>query len=123
MAVVYHHCLSPKEYAGVPTSRLHSESCTIRTKTAANHTPTIAPQATSRQCRGAQAEHFVQRLSMTDVAMQNSRTLGYRINGRSPNLTYRDAVTERKALVAGGGEEPTSEVSDPAIALSALALV
>jgi hypothetical protein len=61
---------------------------------------------------------------MTDVAMQNSRTLGYRINGRSPNFTYRDAVTERKALVAGGDDEnPTAEVYDPATALSALALV
>jgi len=99
----------------VPTSRLHSESCTIRTKTPANHTPTIAPQATSRQCRGTQAEHFAQRLSMTEVAIQNSRALGYGINGRSPNFTYRDPVTERKALVASGDDEnPTAEVYDPA---------
>src|SRR5580704_2195132 len=64
--VVYHYCLSPKEYAGVPTSHLYSESCTVRTKTSANHTPTIVSQAASRQCRWAQGELFVQRLSLTE---------------------------------------------------------
>src|SRR5580693_2252191 len=42
--------------ASVPTSHLHSDGCTIRKKIPADHTPTIAPQATSRQCRGTQVE-------------------------------------------------------------------
>src|SRR6266478_2695813 len=34
----------------VPTTPLNSKSCTIRAKTGTDHTPTIAPQAASRQC-------------------------------------------------------------------------
>src|SRR5579863_1974102 len=82
----------------VPISRLHSESCTIRRKTLIDHTPTIAPQATSRQCRETQAERFGTPPSMTEAGCKIRGRLGQRSLSRGRTATH---LADGKVLIAG----------------------
>jgi hypothetical protein len=93
-----------------------SETCTIRTKTPRSHTPTIVSKATFGQCRGG-VGIFAQRPGVTEVAMQNSRTLGRSNLFMKPRFhRIATALTIAATFGAWGcGAGPTSSSSPRAL--------